>query len=84
VEDTVAKQSRRTRKAQPAKSSRLVLAEAKRPLPLPELFALAGYDRDSAGDVERFYLALRDEVGRDIEVAEGAHENASVELKDAS
>jgi type I restriction enzyme S subunit len=36
-----------------------VLREAGRPLPLPELFGQAGYDRDQPEHVELFYLALR-------------------------
>ena len=42
-----------------------------------------GYDRDSASDVERFYIALREEVGRTIEPTEDAGENAVLELRDA-
>ena len=61
-----------------------VLSEAGRPVPMPELFAAAGYDRDLAGDVERFYIALREEVGRGIRPASDVRENAPVELKDAS
>lgn len=36
------------------------------PLRVPELFRMAGYDRDSTEDVERFYLALRSELGRSV------------------
>jgi type I restriction enzyme S subunit len=61
-----------------------VLAEAGRAIALPDLFASAGYDRDSAGDVERFYLALRDEIGRTIKQSGDAPENAAVEIRDAS
>lgn len=43
-----------------------VLRSAARPLTLPELFALAGYDRDSTRDVEQFYLTLRDQLGQSI------------------
>lgn len=60
-----------------------VLAEAGQAVPAPELFAAAGYDRDSASDVERFYTALREELGRTIESASDARENAPVELKHA-
>lgn len=35
------------------------------------LFEAAGYDRDSVADVERFYLALRDELGARIEERPG-------------
>jgi type I restriction enzyme S subunit len=61
-----------------------VLSEAGRAIPVPELFAAAGYDRDSAGDVERFYIALREEIGRTIDPAGDARENAPVELRYAS
>jgi restriction endonuclease S subunit len=61
-----------------------VLSEAGHAIPVPELFAAAGYDRDSAGDVERFYIALREEIGRTIEPAGDTRENAPVELRHAS
>nr|WP_281033495.1 restriction endonuclease subunit S [Neorhizobium lilium] len=75
---------RNTRKTQDVKSLPLVLAETDRLVSLPELFAAAGYDRDLAVDVERFYLALRDEVGQTIEPVGDARENAAVGLRDAS
>jgi type I restriction enzyme S subunit len=84
-EDAVTKLSqRKAPKAQPIKPLREVLAEAGRAIALPDLFASAGYDRDSAGDVERFYLALRDEIGRTIKQSGDAPENAAVEIRDAS
>jgi restriction endonuclease S subunit len=72
------------RKAQNIASLSEALADAQRPLSLPDLFAAAGYNRDSAGDVERFYLALRAEVGKSVQVAEPKNENATLELRDAS
>jgi hypothetical protein len=57
-----------------------VLARAERPMALPDLLLLAGFDKDSGADVERFYLALRAEVGRTIRVVSNVSENAIVEL----
>ena len=75
---------RSARKAKTIKPLPDVLAEAGRAVPLPELFMAAGYDRDSAVDIERFYIALRDEVGRTLAPVGDARENAPVELRDAS
>jgi type I restriction enzyme S subunit len=62
-----------------------VMRDARRPLPLPELFALAGYDRDDPEQVELFYLALRTELGRSIRQVGDASENAMLEaIADAS
>jgi type I restriction enzyme S subunit len=62
-----------------------VLANAGRPLRIPELFSMANYDRDSTEDVERFYLQLRVELGSSIRVADEAGENALLEvITDAS
>jgi type I restriction enzyme S subunit len=81
-EDAVTKPQRRSaRKPQTIKPLTAVLAEADQAVPLPELFASAGYDRDSADDIERFYLALRDELSRTIEPVGDARENAPVELR---
>jgi hypothetical protein len=55
------------------------LRQSRRPLRLPELFSMAGYDRDSTEEVERFYLALRTALGVSIRVAGKAIENALVE-----
>ena len=64
---------------------RQVLVDAGRPLRVPELFSMSDYDRDSTGDVERFYLKLRAELGRTIRVIEKADENALLEaIPDAS
>lgn len=38
------------------------LVALKSPVATERLFEAAGYDRDSAADVEAFYLALRDEL----------------------
>lgn len=43
-----------------------LLKKVGHPLPLPELFALAGFDRDQPEQVELFYLALRSELDRTI------------------
>lgn len=85
TEDALTKPMRRSaRKAEIIKPLRAVLADTDRAVPLPDLFAFAGYDRDSAGDVERFYLALRNEIGRTIVPIGDAKENTAVELRDAS
>jgi len=57
-----------------------VLAAAGRPLSLPDLLQLAGFDKDRGADVERFYLELRSEIGRTLRVSDGASENAVVEV----
>lgn len=57
-----------------------VLRKAGRPLPLPELFALAGFDRDEPEHVESFYLALRSELDRTIRQTGTATENAVLEV----
>jgi type I restriction enzyme S subunit len=59
-----------------------VLAIQQVPLPLPDLFRLAGFDRDKPSDVEEFYVALRQDVGRSIRLAGGGPENALVEAAD--
>ena len=61
-----------------------VLREAGRPLPVPELFGQAGYDRDQPEHVELFYLALRATLGRTIRKMGDAAENALLELVDAT
>lgn len=60
-----------------------VLQRAGRPLPLPELFALAGFDRDQPEQVELFYLALRSELGQTIRRTGDNLENATLEIIDA-
>ncbi|MBS0220799.1 MAG: restriction endonuclease subunit S [Proteobacteria bacterium] len=84
-ENVVTKSPRRVRqKPQSVRTLSEVLAEANRPLSMPELFVAADYDRDSASDVEQFYIQLRNELGRTIEAADDAPENAQVELRNAS
>ena len=62
-----------------------VLKKAGRPLALPELFALAGFDRDEPEQVELFYLALRSELNHTIRQVGGDAENAMLEeIGDAS
>lgn len=56
-----------------------VLRDAGRPLTLPELFSMAGYDRDSSEHVERFYLALREELGKGITQIDDSNENGVLE-----
>lgn len=56
-----------------------IVREAGRPLPVPELFRMAGYDRDSAEDVELFYLALRTELGRSLRQVGDSRENDLLE-----
>ena len=56
-----------------------VLKKAGRPLPLPELFALAGFDRNDPEQVELFYLALRSELNHTIRQVGGDTENAMLE-----
>jgi hypothetical protein len=46
---------------------------------VPELFALAGFERDLTSDVERFYLQLRAELGSNIRIVAGEGENALLE-----
>jgi type I restriction enzyme S subunit len=75
---------RSTRRAQSLKPLRTVLVERSGPITLPELFALAGYDRDSADDIELFYIALRDEIGGELTAKDSDRENTEVELRNAS
>lgn len=56
-----------------------VLKKAGRPLALPELFVLAGFDRDVPEQVELFYLALRSELNHTIRQVGGDTENATLE-----
>ena len=57
-----------------------VLRGAGRVLTVPELFAMAGYDRDSPDHVEMFYRAVRSEIGRTIRVVGDDLENARLEV----
>ena len=56
------------------------LRRAGRPVGLDELFALAGYDRNSPEKVEAFYLELRRELGETLQVVGDAGEGGTVEL----
>ena len=56
-----------------------VLKDAGRPIRVPELFSLLDYDRNSAEDVESFYLKLRAEFARTIRVVGEQGENAMLE-----
>ena len=60
-----------------------VLEESGGSLSLPELFARANLDRDRTEHVERFYLALRSELGRSVRLAGSERENPTVEISDA-
>lgn len=68
-----------TSASNPAKKLSDVLKKAGRPLALPELFALAGFDRDEPEQVELFYLALRSELNRSIRQIGSDAENALLE-----
>lgn len=57
-----------------------VLAGRASPVPLPELFRLAGFDRDQPSDVEEFYIALRAELGHSIREVGEDRENRMVEV----
>ena len=57
-----------------------VLRDAGRPLRLPDMFVLAGYDRNEPADVEAFYVALRRELGHSVRVMDDASENGFLEL----
>jgi type I restriction enzyme S subunit len=65
--DTVGKERRMPRRKKdgddPRKSLYETMVSLKGEVPPERLFEAAGYDRDSVADVERFYLALRDELG---------------------
>lgn len=76
----VQKQTSSSKTNKPAIKLSAVLLKAARPLPLPELFALAGFDRDQSEHVELFYLALRSEMGRTIRQTGAAAENAMLEV----
>ncbi|WP_186207340.1 restriction endonuclease subunit S [Burkholderia gladioli] len=67
-----------TEKGNATKLGKLLL-KAGRPLALPELFALAGFDRDEPEHVELFYLALRAELNRTIRQVGDDVENAMLE-----
>lgn len=76
---------RPSQQAEPTPDLTAVLRENGGTLPLPDLFALAGYNRDLPEHVELFYLALRSAIGTSLRVVgEGLIENAQVESADAA
>ncbi len=75
---------RPTQQAEPTPDLAVVLRENGGSLPLPELFAQAGYNRDLPEHVELFYLALREALGSTIRLTGDAAENAELEVADAA
>lgn len=67
-----------------AKTLAEVLRSNGRPMSLPDLCYAAGFDRNEVGDIERFYVSLRAELGTVLKVADMAKENAVVEIIDAT
>lgn len=61
-----------------------VLRTAGRAMSLPDLCHAAGFDRNTVADIERFYVALRTEMGISIRAVAPADENALVEAIDAA
>jgi restriction endonuclease S subunit len=57
-----------------------VLVRAERALPLPDLYLMAGFDKDEPAQVEQFYLQLRDEIDRTVRSVSNADENAVLEV----
>ena len=60
-----------------------VLEQSGGSLSLPELYARAKFDRDQTEHVERFYLALRSQLGQSVRLAGSERENPTVEIDDA-
>lgn len=76
---------RPSQQAEPTPDLTAVLRENGGKLALPELFALAGYNRDLPEHVELFYLALRTGMGTLLRVTgDQLPENAQVEISDAA
>ncbi|WP_181769995.1 restriction endonuclease subunit S [Bradyrhizobium sp. UNPF46] len=75
---------RPTQQAEPSPDLAAVLRENGGALPLPELFAQAGYNRDLPEHIELFYLALREALGKTIRLVGDAAENAELEIADAT
>jgi type I restriction enzyme S subunit len=75
---------RPTQQAEPRPDLAAVLRENGGSLPLPELFAQAGYNRDLPEHVELFYLALREALDSTIRLKGDAAENAELEVTDAA
>lgn len=58
----------------------VALREAGKPLRVRELFAFAGYDREDVGEVEEFYVTLRNELARStVRKIDGEGEDGTVE-----
>ena len=57
-----------------------VLHEAGRTLSVPELLSMAGYDRDSPAEIEKFYIAIRQQLGSTLRQFDEASENAILGL----
>jgi type I restriction enzyme S subunit len=76
---------RPSQQAEPTPDLTAVLRGNGGALALPDLFALAGYNRDLPEHVELFYLALRAGIGTSLLVIhDQALENAQVRLADAA
>ena len=76
---------RPSQQAEPTPDLTAVLRENGGTLALPDLFALAGYNRDLPEHVELFYLALRTGMGNLLRVTGDERlENAQVGLADAA
>lgn len=76
---------RPSQRAEPTPDLIAVLRDNGGTLALPDLFALAGYNRDLPEHVELFYLALRAGMGTTLRVAgDGSLENAQVGIADAA
>lgn len=71
--------SGRSRRSPRTSLSAVLLSRHGDSIPLPELFRLAGFDKDKPSDVEEFYVELRDELGRSIRISSEEQENAMVE-----
>lgn len=76
---------RPSQQAEPTPDLTAVLRENGGVLALPDLFALAGYNRDLPEHVELFYLALRAGMGTSLRVTgDESLENAQVGIVDAA
>ncbi|UFZ05053.1 restriction endonuclease subunit S [Bradyrhizobium ontarionense] len=74
---------RPTQQAEPTPDLAAVLQKHGGSLPMPELFAQAGYNRDLPEHVELFYLALRKALGKTIRLTGESAENAELEANAA-
>jgi type I restriction enzyme S subunit len=50
------------------------------PMAIPELCRAAGFDLNEIGDIERFYLALREEIGTSVEATGEPAENQTLKV----